>query len=68
MPELAKLVIKAFPEHGNMQLMRLRMAVEFHCSRCDAAKRADLLAVVSGDWQRLLCKACYLELLSEQPE
>ncbi|MGA2066516.1 MAG: hypothetical protein ABSG86_16185 [Thermoguttaceae bacterium] len=68
MSELAKLVIKTFPEHAGMQLVRLRMPAEFHCSRCDAAKKAALLAVVSGDWQRLLCKACYIELLSEQPE
>jgi hypothetical protein len=68
MPELSKLVIKTFPEHGQMQLVRLRIAAEFHCSRCDLAKRADLLAVVAGDWQRLLCKGCYLELSSQQPE
>jgi hypothetical protein len=62
--DLSRLVIKSFPENGQMQLMRLRVAAEFHCSRCNTKKKATLVAVVSGDWNRLLCNGCYGELLA----
>ncbi len=68
MSELAKLVIKRFPENRNMQLVCLRDRTEFHCSRCKRKRRAKLLAVVAEDWGRLLCAACYEKRLSEKPE
>lgn len=68
MPDLAKLVVKSFPENRNMQLVRLRNPAEFHCSRCKATKKSHLLAVVAGNWDELLCNGCYGELLSEGTE
>ena len=68
MSDLAKLVIKRFPENRNLQLMGLRLPARFHCFRCNTTQRAKLLAVVSGDWEQLLCPACYEKLLSEKPE
>ena len=66
-PDLARLVIKRFPENRNLQLVGLRMPARFHCSRCKTSQRANVLAVVSGDWGQLLCRACYEKLLSEPP-
>ena len=66
MSDLAKLVIKSFPENHNMQLVCLRVVTGFQCSRCNTTKKAKLVAVVSGDWNRLLCNGCYGELLSKQ--
>ena len=68
MTDLAKLVIKRFPENRNMQLMSVRSPATFHCSHCNKARRASVLAVVSEDWERLLCVACYEKVLSEPPE
>jgi hypothetical protein len=68
MTDLAKLVIKRFPENRNMQLVGLRIPASFHCSRCTKIQRAKVLAVVSQDWERLLCSACYEKVLSEPPE
>ena len=61
--ELAKLVIKTYSRQGEMQLVGLRVASEFRCSRCNKTKKAKLVAVMSGDWNRLLCNGCYGELL-----
>ena len=36
----------------------------FHCFRCDQDKKAKLLTVYNGDWDRLLCNGCYGSLLS----
>lgn len=68
MPDLSKLVIKTFPETRNMQLVCLRAPGHFRCSRCGRSKTANLLAVVSEDWNRLLCKGCYGQLLEEPEE
>lgn len=68
MTDLSALVIKGFPESRNMQLVCLRIASRFTCSRCHRTKNAKFVAVVSGDWNRLLCKDCYGDALSEQPE
>ncbi len=64
MPDLAKLVIKRFPEKGNMQLVCLRTVARFECSHCRAGKQAKLLAVVSGDWNKLVCENCYGKLIA----
>ncbi len=68
MCDLAKLVIKRFPENRNMQLVCLRTAAYFACSRCKKTKKAKLFAVVADDWDRLLCNGCYEEVLSQRPE
>ena len=68
MPDLARLIIKRFPENRNMQLLGLRIPAKFACARCNKSQRANLLAVVSGDWEQLLCVACYEKALAEQPE
>jgi hypothetical protein len=68
MPDLARLVIKRFPENRNMQLVGFRTPATFHCSRCNRTRRAAVLAVVSGDWEQLLCSACYEEVLLGPPE
>ena len=57
MPDLAKLVIKRFPENRKMQLVALRIPARFGCSRCNKTQSAKVLAVVSGDWEQLLCSA-----------
>jgi hypothetical protein len=67
MSDLAKLVIKRFPEKRDMQLVCLRIAAKFKCSHCHAPKQAKLLAVQSDDWDRLLCEECYGKLLSKPP-
>jgi hypothetical protein len=66
MSDIAKLVIKTFPENRDMQLVSLRTPARFYCSRCNTTQRSQVLAVVSGDWERLLCPACYETLLSEK--
>ena len=66
MRDLAKLVIKRFPENRNMQLVCLRVPSEFRCSRCGKAKKAKLLAVVADDWTRLLCNGCYEEAMTQR--
>jgi hypothetical protein len=68
MTDLAKLVIKRFPENRDMQLVGLRIPATFHCSRCNEIQRAKVLAVVAEDWERLLCSACYEKVLSEPSE
>jgi hypothetical protein len=65
MSDLQKQVVKTYPPKGDMQLMRLDAATEFLCSRCKTTKKAKLVAVVSGDWNQLLCNGCYGKLLSE---
>jgi hypothetical protein len=47
---------------------RLSAATEFHFSRCKTAKKANLVAVISGNWNELLCNGCYGKLLSEKGE
>jgi hypothetical protein len=64
MPDLAKLVIKTFPEKGDLQLACLRIVAKFECSECHATKHAKVLAVIAGDWNRLLCNACYEKRLT----
>jgi hypothetical protein len=64
MSDLAKQVIKRFPEKGNLQLVCLRVVAKFECSHCQTTKHAKVLAVVSGDWNRLLCDGCYEKLLT----
>ena len=64
MSDLARLVIKTYPEHGAMQLVCLRMAVPFCCADCQAKKRSKLLAVVAADWNQLLCTECYEKRLA----
>ena len=66
MTNLAKLVIKRFPENRNMQLVSVRSPATFHCSHCNKTRRASVLAVVSKDWERLLCVACYKKVLHEE--
>ena len=66
MPDLAKQVVKTYPAQGEIQLFRLASATDFKCSRCQITKAAKLVAVVSGEWNRLLCNGCYGELLSEK--
>jgi len=68
MSDLSKLVIKRFPENRNMQLVGFRTPARFHCSRCNKTQSAKVLAVVAGDWERLLCSACYEKALLEPPE
>jgi hypothetical protein len=68
MSDLAKLVIKRFPENRNMQLVCLRAPAEFHCSRCKRRRRATMLAVISDDWEQLACVPCYKKRLSEKLE
>ena len=68
MADLAKLVIKRFPENRDMQLMGLRTPARFHCSRCKATQSAKLLAVVKSDWEQLLCLGCYEKSLRERPD
>ena len=68
MSDLAKLVIKRFPENRKMQLVALRIPARFGCSRCSKTQSAKVLAVVSGDWEHLLCSACYEKVLLEPPE
>ena len=62
MSDLAKQVVKTYPAQGEMQLFRLAAATEFTCSRCQSTKTAKLVAVVSGDWNRLLCNGSYGKL------
>lgn len=61
-------VVNAYPPKGNLQLMRLKAATEFPCSRCKTTKKAKLVAVVSDNWNELLCNGCYGKLLSERGE
>ncbi len=49
MPDLSKQVVRNYPPKGNLELMRLQAATEFHCSRCKTVKKAKLVAVISGD-------------------
>jgi hypothetical protein len=65
MTDLAKSVIKTFPENHGMQLACFRAPVAFCCSQCNSTKRAKLAAVVAGDWNRLLCEGCYREALAK---
>jgi hypothetical protein len=66
MPDLSTQVVKTYPAEREMQLFRLAVATEFNCSRCQATKTAKLVAVLSRDWNRLLCNGCYGKLLSEK--
>jgi carbon storage regulator CsrA len=68
MPDLQNQVVQTYPPNGNLQLMRLDTATDFDCSRCKTTKRAKLVAVVGGDWNKLLCNGCYGKLLSERTE
>lgn len=67
MADLDTQVVTTYPAQGEMQLFRLAAATEFACSRCQETKTAKLVAVVSGDWNRLLCNGCYGKLLSARP-
>lgn len=51
-----------------MQLLRLRLSARFDCSRCKKPQHDKLLAVVSDNWNRLLCAACYEKTLAEPRE
>ena len=64
--DLATQVIKRFPEKGDMQLVSLRAVAKFECSHCQTTKHAKVLAVISGDWNRLLCNGCYEKKLTEK--
>lgn len=68
MSDLAKLVIKRFPENRNLQLVSFRTPARFHCSRCKKTQIAKVAAVVAADWEQLLCAACYEQVLSAPPE
>jgi hypothetical protein len=47
-----------------MQQFRLDSASAFHCFRCGEDKKAKLVTVHKGDWNKLLCNGCYGRLLS----
>ena len=66
MSDLAKLVIKSYPEQGNLQLVCLRMPVSFACAECNGRKRSKLLTVVAADWNQLLCTECYEKRLADR--
>ena len=66
MPDLSTQVIKRFPEQGDTQLVCLRVVAKFECSQCQTTKHAKVLAVISGDWNRLLCNGCYEKRLTEK--
>jgi carbon storage regulator CsrA len=68
MPDMREQVRKTYPPEGNLQLMRLKAATEFNCSRCKTTKKARLVAVVAGDWNQLLCNGCYGDVLLERGE
>jgi hypothetical protein len=59
-------IVKEFPKEGDLQLFRLEKLHEFHCVRCQAQKKAKLVAVQGGDWSKLLCNGCYGLLQSKK--
>jgi hypothetical protein len=60
-------IIKEFPRQGDVQLFRLERLHEFKCVRCQAVKKAKLVAVQGGDWSKLFCNGCYGLLMSKKP-
>ena len=59
-------IAKEFPKEGDLQLLRLEKLHEFQCVRCQAQKKAKLVAVQGGDWSKLLCNGCYGLLQSKK--
>lgn len=57
-------ITKEYPRRGPWQQFRFDRAVEFVCSRCGRGKKAKLVTIIDGDWNRLLCNGCYGFLLS----
>lgn len=57
-------IIKTYPQRGPLCQHRLSASTGFECSRCSRSKKSKLVATILGDWQRLLCNACYGHLLS----
>lgn len=52
-------IVKEFSKEGDLRLFRLEKLHEFECVRCQAMKKAKLVAVQGGDWSKLLCNGCY---------
>jgi hypothetical protein len=58
---------KVYKQRGEMQLHRLARRLDFTCQRCKGAKAAKLVAIVAGDWSKIICNGCYGELASQAP-
>jgi hypothetical protein len=57
-------VVKVYPPRGPLQQFRFARPVPFRCFRCGHTKVSKLQSVYAGDWDRVLCNACYGRLLA----
>lgn len=55
---------KSYPPKGPLRLFRFVHATSFPCVRCGMAKKAKLVGICNGDWNRRICNGCYGTLLS----
>ena len=61
---LSASVIKTFLPRGPLQQNRLSRATTFHCFRCGRGKTSKLVSTYRGNWNHLLCNACYGRVLA----
>lgn len=57
-------IVKTYPTRGPLQQYRLSLATAFQCFRCGEEKKAKLITLYRGDWEKTLCNGCYGFLLS----
>ncbi|RWQ93478.1 hypothetical protein C8Q69DRAFT_473720 [Paecilomyces variotii] len=57
-------IVKAYPPRGSLQQYRLSQSTNFQCTRCKQDKKAKLVTIIDGNWDNLLCNACYGNILA----
>jgi hypothetical protein len=56
---LADRVVRSDPARGPLQLHFIDRKTEIVCVRCGNRTQTSVLAVVDGDWRKLVDRACY---------
>lgn len=56
---LSDRVVRSEPPHGPLQLHHLDRKTEISCVRCGHRSQTSMVAVLDGDWGKLVDRGCY---------
>jgi hypothetical protein len=66
MTRLPYAVARTYSPVGRLQLHDLRDKIRLHCAECGQDKTSGSVAVIGGDWDRMVCKSCFESLIRER--
>jgi hypothetical protein len=58
------IMVKRYKAKGDYEQFRNENTVSFKCLICKKDKHSKLVVVFEGDWQKIICNACYGKILS----